>query len=100
MFRDLNLKVNVQKETCMATRFPYGSPFTGTDLKRIEECEDLIRQISGVSQIRMRVRDGAAYLLTSPETIRLLTENEAGIRSALLAKGVTDVNIDQKGYEG
>ena len=100
MFRDLGLNVNVQKETCMATRFPYGSPFTEMGLKRIEECEELIRQISGVNQIRMRMRDGAAYLLTSPETIRLLTENETKIRSALLTKGVTDVTVDLKGYEG
>jgi len=100
MFNDLDLNVNVQKETCMATRFPSGTSFTDADLRMIEECEDVIRNISGVQQIRMRMSNGIANLFTSPDTIDLLTDNEDELRSILLKNGICDMNIDRKGYEG
>jgi len=100
MFSDLNLNVNVQKETCMATRFPAGTRFNDADLRMIEECEDVIRNISGVRQIRMRMSNGTANLLTSPDAIHLLIGNEDELRSMLSEKGISDMNIDRKGYEG
>jgi len=100
MFRDLDLNVDVQKETCMATRFPVGTPFTGADLRLIEECEDLIRNISGVRQIRMRMNNGTANLLTSPDATYLLIRKEDELRSKLSKMGITTMHIDQNGYEG
>jgi len=100
MFGDLDLNANVQKETCMATRFPAGTPFTDADLRMIEECEDIIRNISGVRQIRMRMNNGVANLFTAPDVIHLLMKKEDELRSILLKMGILDMNIDPKGYEG
>jgi len=100
MFAGLRLKTDVQKETCMATRFPEGRPFSDEDLRRAEECEEIIRNISGVRQIRMRLRDGHAELVTSSSEIDLLLLREHELSSALYEKGVPNIKISRKGYEG
>ncbi|MCL2143839.1 MAG: hypothetical protein FWH44_06260, partial [Methanomassiliicoccaceae archaeon] len=99
MFDDLGLKTRVHKETCMATRLPAGVPFTGKDIIFIEECENVIRNASGVEQIRMRLRDGYAELFASPDEIMLLIRNEKEISSMLAVKGVPKIRINMNGYE-
>ena len=99
MFEDLRIRTDVQKETCMATRLPQGSPFGENDIRHVEECEDIIRSISGVRQIRMRLRNGDAELLTSPgETFKLI-RNEKKLSSALSQKGISSIYVNEKGYE-
>jgi uncharacterized protein len=100
MFLSLRIRTDVQKETCLATRIPAGVPFDDIDLRHIEECENAIRNISGVRQIRMRLRDGHAELFTSPGTIRLLFENEKELSCALKEKGIRSVTINTEGYNG
>jgi uncharacterized protein len=99
MFRELHLGTDVQKETCMATRIPSGTPFNESDMKLIEECEDIIRTVSGVRQIRMRMRDGCAYLLTYPDSIDMLLREEKELSRLLMKKGIPDMKIDMHGYE-
>jgi uncharacterized protein len=99
MYDHLNLRNAVQKETCMATRIPFGVPFNDKDIKFIDECEDLIRNISGVRQIRMRLNNGEAKLQTSPDTIRLLLNNEDKLHMALYGKGIRKMHIDLEGYK-
>jgi len=99
MFDDLRLKTGVQKETCMATRLLPDVSFDDLDLLFVEECEEIIRSISGVRQIRMRVRDGTAHLLTCPEEIPLLAANEKELLLKLRRKGVCNINIDAEGYK-
>jgi len=100
MFDDLQLNIDVQKETCMATRIPEGVPFDDAAIRLIEECEEIIRNISLVGQIRMRLRDGCANLLTSPDTIDMLTAKKDELSSALFMKGIHEMRIDEKGYDG
>jgi len=99
MFSELRLTTDVQKETCMATRIPFGVPFGDADIRFIGECEELIREIAGVRQIRMRLRDGRAHLLTSPDSVRSLMEKEEELSSMLLKRGITAVVIDADGYK-
>ena len=100
MFTKLDLHTDVQKETCMATRIPFGVSFDDGDIRHIERCESLIREISGVRQIRMRLKDGHARLLTSPDSVHMLIRNETELSSALLRNGVHGMSIDPNGYEG
>ena len=98
MFLGLHLSIDVQKDTCMATRIPSGVPFSEDDIRLVEGCEHMIRKISGVRQIRMRLRDGNAYLLTSPDSIGLLLNNEKELSKMLLGKGIRNVSVDLDGY--
>ncbi|MCL2608115.1 MAG: hypothetical protein FWD92_06155 [Methanomassiliicoccaceae archaeon] len=100
MFDHLQLNIDVQKETCMATRIPEGVPFNDADILMIDECEEIIRNISHVKQIRMRLRDNCANLLTSPDSIHKLIAKENELSSALSVKGIHRITIDEKGYEG
>jgi len=100
IFAGLRLNTEIQKETCIATRFPRGRPFSDADLRNAEECEEIIRNISGVRQIRMRLRDGHAELVTSSSEIDLLMRHERELSSALLEKGIPGIRISTKGYEG
>jgi uncharacterized protein len=98
MFSDLHLRTDVQKETCLATRFPYNVTLNDAELRIAEECEELIREISGVKLIRMRVNGKNAKLLALPSEIALLIAEEEKLRSALRSKGLLDVTIDKIGY--
>jgi len=98
MFAGLRLNINVQKETCMATRYSEGVPLDDDKIRFIAECEDMIRSISGVRQIRMRMRNGHAGLVTSPDEIALLRASERELSSALFSKGIPEIRIDAKGY--
>ena len=99
MFLGLRLRTDIQKDTCMATRIPSGVPFSECDVRFVEECEDIIRKVSGVRQIRMRLRDGNAYLLTSPDSVGLLLSNEKELSEMLLGKGIKNVSVDPAGYK-
>jgi uncharacterized protein len=98
MFIGLRLSTDVLKETCMATRFRTGVPFGDSDIRHIDECEELIRDISGVRQIRMRIREDHAELFALPSEIPLLMLREHELSSALLEKGVQNIKISAKGY--
>jgi uncharacterized protein len=98
MFSGLRLNTDVQKETCLATRFSVDTPFDEHDLIMIGECEELIRSISGVRQIRMRMRDGSASLHTSPSCIGMLLSSKDELSSELKKKGISDIYIDLNGY--
>ncbi|MCL2712506.1 MAG: ATP-dependent sacrificial sulfur transferase LarE [Methanomassiliicoccaceae archaeon] len=99
MFSELDLSTDIQKETCLATRVGTGTPFDDVLLERIEECENIIRQISGVRQIRMRSRDNEAELFTSPDTIELLVRSENELAAALMKKGILRMSINAEGYK-
>ncbi|MDR0198427.1 MAG: hypothetical protein LBI08_01615 [Methanomassiliicoccaceae archaeon] len=98
IFNGLRLRTDVQKETCIATRIPFGVPFGDDDMEHIEECENIIRDISGVRLIRMRMRDGRAELVTLPDEVRKLFLHIDELSSALHSKGVSYIKIDEKGY--
>ncbi|MCL1905173.1 MAG: hypothetical protein FWG19_03525 [Methanomassiliicoccaceae archaeon] len=98
MLSDLRLDLDIVKETCSATRFPTGRAFTEDDVRHVEECEDLIRNVSGVKQIRMRISHDGVRLFTSPGEMGLLVRSEKELRSALSQKGVKNVLIDDIGY--
>jgi len=99
MLSDLRLGLDIVKETCMATRFPAGRAFAESDIRFVEECENVIRNASGVDQVRMRISSGGVRILTSPEETELLRSSEKEVLSALSRIGVNDAVIDGTGYK-
>ena len=98
MFGSLRLRTDVQKETCLATRFPLGVPFGDEDLRLIEECEETIRKISGVRLIRMRLLKYGAELFALPSEVSMLAACSRELSDALLSKGISKMTINEKGY--
>ena len=99
MFADLGLRAAVLKETCMLTRLPPDVHFSGDDVALVEECEEIIRNISGVKQIRMRIRDGYTELVTAPDETDMLFRSEDELSQRLAAKGISPVRINGEGYK-
>jgi len=95
----LGISERIIKDTCMATRIPSGTAFNEMDLRFIENCEELIRQISGVFQVRMRLSSDTATILTAPDEIQKLIDSRDRLFSVLQNMGLEPI-IDMNGYTG
>ena len=88
----------VVKDTCMATRIPVGTPFSYEDLRNVEKYESVVRDVSGVNQIRVRLSGRDAVLYTSPSEICLLRERENELKREFSSFGLS-LKIDFEGYK-
>ena len=95
--KGMNLTETLVKDTCMATRIPTGTSFSEKELRLVEKCERLVRDISRVEQLRVRIHGNQARILTSPEEITLLDEAEGQLCSEFSKLGFI-AEIDRNGY--
>jgi len=91
---------NQPAAACLATRFPYGTPLTREGLERVERGEDLLREVLGAIQVRLRDHYPMARIEVPPgEMVRLITpEFRTEIAQALRALGYRYVTLDLDGY--
>ena len=86
--------------SCLASRIPWGQRVTAERLVRIELAEKIIKQKTGLQQVRVRDIDGLARIEVESDKIYLLndeiTKNE--IFSKLKMIGFLNVKIDPDGY--
>ena len=86
--------------SCLASRIPWGQRVTAERLVRIELAEKIIKQKTGIQQVRVRDIDGLARIEVMPNQINLLddveTKNE--IFSKLKMIGFLNVEINSNGY--
>ena len=87
--------------SCLASRIPWGERVTAEKLARIEMGEKIIKQKTGIRQVRVRDIDGIARIEVEPEKLDLfndiITKNE--IFSKFKMIGFSDVEIDPDGYK-
>ena len=87
--------------SCLASRIPWGERVTAEKLARIEMGEKIIKQKTGIQQVRVRDIDGIARIEVEPEKLDLfndiITKNE--IFSKFKMIGFSDVEIDPDGYK-
>lgn len=85
---------------CLATRIPYGSPITAEKLRQVDECEELLRNMSISRQVRVRHYGETARIELAPEDIPKLLERETRLRVAASFKnlGFKFVTLDLEGY--
>jgi len=87
--------------SCLASRIPWGERVTAEKLARIEMGEKIIKQKTGIQQVRVRDIDGIARIEVEPEKLDLfndiITKNE--IFSKFKMIGFYDVEIDPDGYK-
>ena len=86
--------------SCLASRIPWGQRVTAERLARIEIGEKIIKQKTGIQQIRVRDIDGIARIEVEPDKIHLL--NDVVIKNEIFSKlqmiGFSKVQIDPDGY--
>jgi pyridinium-3,5-biscarboxylic acid mononucleotide sulfurtransferase len=86
--------------SCLASRIPWGQRVTAEKLARIEIGEKIIKQKTGIQQIRVRDIDGIARIEVEPDKIHLL--NDDAIKNEIFSKlqmiGFSKVQIDPDGY--
>ena len=85
--------------SCLASRIPWGQRVTAEKLTRIEMGEKIIKQKTGIQQVRVRDIDGTARIEVESDKIHLLNnEITCEIFSKLKMIGFSDVKIDPDGY--
>jgi uncharacterized protein len=87
--------------SCLASRIPWGQQITAERLTRIEYGETIIKQITKVSQVRVRDLNGIAKIEVEKEKLSILNENTVfdEISKKLKLIGFSDVIIDPQGYK-
>jgi uncharacterized protein len=85
---------------CLATRIPRASPITAQRLKRIDACEDLVREIGVSGQVRVRDYADTARIEVAPEDMAKLIDSEVRGRLGAFFKeqGFRFVTLDLEGY--
>ncbi len=86
--------------SCLASRIPWGQRVTAEKLARIEMGEKIIKQKTGLRQVRVRDIDGKARIEVETDKIHLITENQikSEISTKLKMIGFSHVEIDPEGY--
>ena len=86
--------------SCLASRIPWGQRVTAEKLARIEIGEKIIKQKTGIQQVRVRDIDGTARIEVESNKIYLF--NDDIIKNEIFAKlqmiGFSKVKIDPDGY--
>tara|TARA_Y100000996_G_scaffold205887_1_gene161521 strand:- start:61 stop:864 length:804 start_codon:yes stop_codon:yes gene_type:complete len=86
--------------SCLASRIPWGQRVTAEKLTRIEIGEKIIKQKTGLKQVRVRDINGKARIEVEYNKINLLNQknNRSEIFSKLKMIGFSKVEIDPNGY--
>jgi|TARA_B110000014_G_scaffold132767_1_gene91724 uncharacterized protein len=86
--------------SCLASRIPWGQRVTAERLARIEIGEKIIKQKTGIQQVRVRDIDGIARIEVESNKINLL--NDVLVKNEIFQKlhmiGFSNIEIDPDGY--
>ena len=67
---------------CLATRIPVGTPITATDLKRVEQAENVMAAL-GFRDFRVRMYGTGARIQVTEDQMQLVMENRKQIYEKL-----------------
>jgi uncharacterized protein len=86
--------------SCLASRIPWGQRVTAEKLARIEMGEKIIKQKTGIQQVRVRDIDGTARIEVETDKIDLLNNHiiQNEIFSKLKMIGFSKLEVDPNGY--
>ena len=65
---------NKPSNSCLATRFPYNTNLTEEGLKKVEQSEEMIKDL-GIQKVRVRVHDNIARIEVNPEDFEIILNN-------------------------
>ena len=86
--------------SCLASRIPWGQRVTAEKLVRIELAEKIVKQKTGIQQVRVRDVDGLARIEVQSDKLAVLgdVQMKNDIFSKLKMIGFSDVEINPNGY--
>ena len=85
--------------SCLASRIPWGQRVTAARLARIEVGEQMVKQLLGAPQVRVRDMAGHAKIEIEPDLIHNLDYNQVSILcNKLTSIGFHSAEIDPTGY--
>ena len=85
--------------SCLASRIPWGQQITAEKLTRIEYGEMLVKQITGIKQVRVRDLKGSAKIEVEKINLGIFDKDILNeISDKLLLIGFNSVEIDKDGY--
>ena len=92
---------NRPSNSCLASRIPWGQRVTAERLARIEMGETIIKQLTGLQQVRVRDLSGTAKIEVELDKISLLSSKNYldQIITKLQMIGFSSVIIDPDGYK-
>ncbi len=85
---------------CLSSRFPYGQEITRDKLRKVCEAERLVRELTGVRELRVRSHGNLARIEVGKDERRLLFDEGLmeSIAKKLKCLGFTYVAMDLQGY--
>ena len=82
---------------CLATRIPFDTPITHTDLTTVAQAEEELKQ-RGFTSIRVRYKNPIARIEVEPTQVLSLVEQKDEIVAAFKSLGIKRVLVDLEGY--
>jgi uncharacterized protein len=82
---------------CLASRLPYGTAVTDERLRKIERCENFLKDL-GFKECRVRYHDNMARIEVPAARIGDLVEHRAAIDTAFKEAGFIYVTLDLAGF--
>jgi pyridinium-3,5-biscarboxylic acid mononucleotide sulfurtransferase len=95
----MDLGTSMMKDTCMATRIPVGTGISEASMRLVENCEAIVREVSGIGQVRFRIRGDTATIQTSEEETATLKASLEELETIFGEMGMT-VDADIESYKG
>jgi uncharacterized protein len=91
---------NAPSMACLASRFPYGTPLSAEGLQRVDAAENVLRELCGLEQLRVRDHWPVARIEVPEADIAVLFD--AGVRAQIVARfrelGYAYVSLDLAGF--
>lgn len=82
---------------CLATRFPYGTSLSYTDMRKVEQGEAYLKGL-GLSNVRLRIHGDIARIEVDQEHMLQILENKKEVVSYLKGLGYTYITLDLEGF--
>ena len=94
---------NKPSNSCLATRFPYNTHLTEKGLKKVEQSEEVIKDL-GIKKVRVRVHDSIARIEVNPEDFEVILnnikhKNDDNIVEKIKDLGFSYVTLDLSGLK-
>lgn len=83
---------------CLASRIPYHTRVTVTDLKQVEEAEAALHRL-GLTEVRVRHHDSVARIEVPANKIAMVVENREAIVDAVKKAGYQFATVDLAGLK-
>lgn len=88
---------NKPSTPCLATRFPYGTRISYTEMRKVEEAETFLRNL-GLYNVRLRVHGELVRIEVDLRDLSIITERRKKVTEFLKKLGYVYITLDLEGF--